>query len=82
MPATTAIGVDEIAIRKGHAYRVVVRDLIRQRPIWFGGTGRKQVDIEQFFMAYGERRCKGIRVAVMGMWKPFREATHAYARHL
>ncbi|MBK9132465.1 MAG: ISL3 family transposase [Gammaproteobacteria bacterium] len=36
MPATTAIGVDEIAIRKGHEYRVVVSDLVGQRPIWFG----------------------------------------------
>lgn len=31
MPSTTAIGVDEIAIRKGHEYRVVVSDLERQR---------------------------------------------------
>ncbi|MCK7576706.1 MAG: transposase [Chromatiales bacterium] len=53
MPATTAIGVDEIAVRKGHDYRVVVSDLIRQRPIWFGGAGRKQTDLEQFFTAYG-----------------------------
>ncbi|TKB89389.1 MAG: ISL3 family transposase [Nitrospira sp.] len=62
--ATTAIGVDEIAIRKGHAYRVVVSDLVRQRPIWFGGSGRKQTDLEQCFAAYGARRCKGIQVAV------------------
>ena len=64
MPSTTAIGVDEIAIRKGHEYRVVVGDLERQRPIWFGGTGRKQEDLAQFFAAYGARRCAGIRVAV------------------
>ena len=38
MPATSVIGMDEIAIRKGHDYRVVVRDLERQRPIWFGGS--------------------------------------------
>ena len=79
MPATTAIGVDEIAIRKGHEYRVVAGDLVRQRPIWFGGTGRKQVDLEQFFTAYGARCCKGIQVAVMDKWKPFREATRAFA---
>ena len=79
MPATSAIGVDEIAIRKGHDYRVVVSDLERQRPIWFGGTGRKQEDLAQFFAAYGARRCAGIRVAVMDMWKPFRQATHEHA---
>jgi len=79
MPATHAIGVDEIAIRKGHEYRVVVSDLVRQRPIWFGGMGRKQEDLEQFFAAYGTRRCAGIRVAVMDMWKPFRQATGKHA---
>lgn len=79
MPATSAIGVDEIAIRKGHDYRVVVSDIERQRPIWFGGSGRKQDDLAQFFAAYGARRCAGLRVAVMDMWKPFRQATHEHA---
>ena len=32
-PAPRAIGVDEIAIRKGHNYRIVVSDLDRGRPI-------------------------------------------------
>src|SRR5665647_1121518 len=31
------IGIDEISIRKGHSYRIVVSDLMRRRPIWFGG---------------------------------------------
>ena len=60
MPATWAIGVDEISIRKGHDYRVVVSDLIAQRPIWFGGSGRKEEDLARFFSAYGRRRCAGI----------------------
>ena len=79
MPATGAIGVDEISIRKGHDYRVVVSDLIGQRPIWFGGAGRKEEDLARFFSAYGRRRCAGIEIAVMDMWKPFRQATHAHA---
>ena len=79
LPSTPAIGVDEIAIRKGHDYRVVVSDLIQGRPIWFGGSGRKQENLAQFFAAYGDKRCAGIEVAVMDMWKPFRQATHEYA---
>ena len=35
-PGPKAIGIDEISIRKGHTYRIVVSDLIRKRPIWFG----------------------------------------------
>ena len=37
LPGPKAIGIDEISIRKGHTYRIVVSDLIRKRPIWFGG---------------------------------------------
>jgi len=41
-PAPRAIGIDEVSIRKGHTYRIVVSDLERRRPIWFGvGTARK-----------------------------------------
>ena len=38
-PGPKVIGIDEISIRKGHTYRIVVSDLIRGRPIWFGGDG-------------------------------------------
>jgi transposase len=78
MPTTVAIGVDEIAIRKGHVYRVVVSDLRQQRPIWFGRTGRTQEDLAQFFADYGAKRCAGIEVAVMDMWRPFRQATEVH----
>jgi len=37
-PGPHAIGIDEIAVRKGHNYRIVVSDLDRKRPIWFGGV--------------------------------------------
>jgi transposase len=36
-PGPKVIGIDEVSIRKGHAYRIVVSDLERRRPIWFGG---------------------------------------------
>ncbi len=36
-PAPQALGIDEVSIRKGHTYRIVVSDLQRHRPIWFGG---------------------------------------------
>ena len=40
LPAPRAIGVDEISIRKGHNYRVIVSDLIRGRSHlgWRRGT--------------------------------------------
>ena len=34
-PGPKAIGIDQISIKKGHTYRIVVSDLVRRRPIWF-----------------------------------------------
>jgi len=73
------IGIDELSIRKRHVYRIVVSDLVRERPIWFGGEDRSQASLEQFYAALGEKRCRGLRLAVMDMWKPFRNATEAAA---
>ena len=39
-PGPRAVGIDEISIRKGHSYRIVVSDLDPKRPIWFGGEDR------------------------------------------
>ena len=78
-PSPKAIGIDEISIRKGHTYRIVVSDLIRHRPIWFGGEDRSEKSMSQFYDWLGEKKSHGIRLAMMDMWKPFRNATHARA---
>jgi transposase len=70
-----AIGVDEISTRKGHSYCVVVADLDQKRPIWLGGEGRTEQDLQLFFDEVGLERSKTIELAVMDMWKPFRKAT-------
>ena len=74
LPAPRAIGIDEISIRKGHNYRVIVSDLQRGRPIWVGGEGRKEADIDLFFKALGEQKSAHIELAAMDMWKPFRNS--------
>ena len=74
-PGPKVIGIDEFAIRKGHSYRIVVSDLQRRRPIWFGGTDRSEASIASFYDWLGIKQSQGIRLAVMDMWKPFRNAT-------
>ncbi len=74
LPAPRAIGIDEISIRKGHNYRVIVSDLDRGRPIWVGGEGRKEADIDLFFKALGEKKSARIELAAMDMWKAFRNS--------
>jgi len=77
-PGPQVIGVDEISIRKGHDYRIVVSDLVRSRPIWFGGEDRSEASMSQFYAWLGKKKSSHIRLAVMDMWKPFRLATNAY----
>jgi len=79
MPGLRAIGIDEISIRKGHTYRIVVSDLERGRPIWFGGEDRSEASMNQFYLWLGKKKSSLLRLAVMDMWKPFRLATHAHA---
>ena len=74
-PAPKAIGIDELSIRKGHTSRIVVSDLVRRRPIWFGGKDRSEASMDEFFEWLGARKNKGIRLAVMDMWKAFRNST-------
>ena len=71
-PGPRAIGIDEIAIRKGHNYRIVVSDLVRKRPIWFGGDDRSEASMAQFYAWLGREKTSKIKLIVMDMWKPFR----------
>src|SRR5204862_1593521 len=63
----------------GHDYRIVVSDLIRRRPIWFGGEDRSEASMSSFYVWLGEKKSSRIRLAVMDMCKPFRLATQAHA---
>ena len=74
-PAPKVIGIDEISIGKGPIYRIVVSDLLRRRPIWFGGKDNSQASLEMFYQDLGVKKIRGIYLAVMDMWKPFRTAT-------
>ena len=71
-PAPRAIGIDEISVRKGHNYRIVVSDLIRKRPIWFGGDDRSEASMAQFYDWLGPEKSSKLRLIVMDMWRPFR----------
>lgn len=79
MPGPKTIGINEISIRKGHSYRIVVSDLERRRPIWFGGEDRSEASMAQFYATLGSRKSAGICLAVMNIWKPFRTATQTHA---
>lgn len=74
-PSPEVIGIDEISIRKGHNYRIVVSDLEERLPIWFGGKDRSEESMDLFYTFIGDKKSHKIRLAVMDMWKPFRKST-------
>jgi transposase len=78
-PGPTVIGIDEVSIRKGRTYRIVVSDLGRRRPIWFGGVDRSEASLAAFYVWLGPLKSQRIRLAVMDMWKAFRNATQEHA---
>ena len=78
-PKPQVIGIDEISVRKRHTYRIIVSDIEKRRAIWFGGVDRSEESMDQFYAFLGPERAKGIRLAVMDMWKPFRNSTKTNA---
>ena len=59
-PVPQVVGIDEISIRKGHIYRIVVSGLVRRRSIWFGGEdpARKRAWTRST-RGWGPRRASG-----------------------
>lgn len=73
--APGVIGIDEVSLRKGHTYRILVNELERGRPIWYGGNDRSEESLDKFYQWVGAKKTKKIRLAVMDMWKVFEKST-------
>ena len=77
--APRVVGIDEVSLRKGHRYRIVVSDLERTRPIWFGGHDRSEASMDMFYEWLGPKKTRKIDLAVMDMWKAFTKSTQKNA---
>lgn len=64
------IGVDEIALKKGHKYLTVIVNLETGQVIHIG-KDRKKETLEEFFYLIGPKRCSKINAIVMDMWEPY-----------
>jgi transposase len=73
--APRVIGIDEVSLRKGHIYRIVVSDLERRKPIWFGGEDRSEASLDLFYNSLGPKKSEKIELSVMDMWKAFEKST-------
>jgi transposase len=77
--APRVIGIDEISLRKGRTYRIIVSDLERGKPIWYGGDDRSETSMDMFYEFLGSKRTKKIELAIMDMWKAFTKSTRRNA---
>lgn len=68
----TQIGVDEIAVFKGHQYLMIVcqLDAGSGRLLWFGPE-RKVKTLLRFFRMLGKERSEKLRFVCSDMWKPY-----------
>jgi transposase len=78
-PSPKAIGLDELSIKKGHTYRIVVSDLVRRRPIWFGGMDRSKQSLDLFYEWLEAKKAAGLKLVVMDMWRAFEQSTMEHA---
>jgi transposase len=68
----TAIGVDEIAWRKGHKYLTLVYQIDAGCPrlLWIGKQ-RTVKTLLRFFRFFGEARSQALKYVCSDMWKPY-----------
>jgi len=64
------LSIDEIANKKGHDYLTVVMDLDMGRVIWVG-EGRKEENIDKFFLTLTEEQKNNIEAISIDMWPAY-----------
>ena len=75
LDGVSAIGVDEVALHKGHHYVTLVYQIDRgmRRLLWIG-TERMKTTLQAFFDEMGAARknfAEGIRIVCSDMWRPY-----------
>jgi len=81
LSGVTAIGVDEIAYKKGHNYLTVVYQLNDgcRRLLWIG-KDRTEETLRGFFSWFGDTRSAAIEFVCSDMWKPYLNVIHSCAK--
>ena len=77
-----AIGIDEIAWKKGHKYLTLVYQIDRhcKRLLWIGRE-RKTKTLLRFFRWFSKERSKSLRFICSDMWKPYLKVIAKKAGH-
>ena len=77
--AVRFLGIDEIALRKGHRYATVFYDLERKEVIGLVKK-RKERAVGGFFRRFGRERCKAIEAVCMDLWQPYLNSVRRHCK--
>ena len=73
------LGMDEIALRRGHKYATVFYDLERKEVIGLV-QGRSQRKASRFFRRWGKANCKAVEAVCMDLWAAYRNSVRLHCR--
>lgn len=73
------LGIDEIALRKGHVYATVFYDLDKHEVIGLVKS-RTEKAVNTFFRRMGKQWCKKVKAVCMDLWKPFLKSVRRHCK--
>lgn len=74
------LGIDEIALRKGHKYATVFYDLDRGMVIGLVKE-RKQRNVSGFFRRWGKEKCAGVEAVCCDLWAAFHNSVRIHLKN-
>lgn len=73
------LGIDEIALKRGHRYATVFYDLERAEVIGMVKS-RKERAVGGFFRRWGKHQCKQVEAVCMDLWSPFLNSVRRHCK--
>lgn len=74
------LGIDEIALRKGHRYATVFYDLERREVIGLVQRRRERA-VGGFFRRLGRKHCRAIEAVCMDLWQPYLNSVRRHCKN-
>jgi transposase len=73
------LGIDEIALRRGHKYATVFYDLERREVVGMV-RHRRQRAVSRFFRRWGKENCRAVEAVCMDLWAPYLNSVRRYLK--
>lgn len=74
------LGIDEIALKKGHRYATVFYDLERREVIGLVRSRRERA-VGGFFRRWGKKACRELVAVCMDLWSPYLNSVRRHCKH-